>query len=113
MGKDKKAYLIHNVHGGFGEERERVFKNYSPTIRTPKGGGHLPDVVEQKRIRRLTPRECERLQGFPDDWTKGGDKGVVSDTQRYKQMGNSLSIPVVQAIGRRILGAINEQKKST
>ena len=45
------------------------------------------------RIRRLTPKECERLQGFPDDFSKG-----VSDTQRYKQMGNAVTVPVVEFI---------------
>ena len=48
-------------------------------------------------IRRLTPTECERLQGFPDGWTEG-----QSDTQRYKQLGNAVSVPVVRAIGKRI-----------
>jgi site-specific DNA-cytosine methylase len=44
-------------------------------------------------IRRLTPVECERLQGFPDDWTAG-----QSDSQRYKQMGNAVAVPVVEWI---------------
>lgn len=48
--------------------------------------------------RRLTPLECERLQGFPDDWTHG-----VSDTQRYKQIGNAVAVPVAEWIGRRIM----------
>ena len=49
-------------------------------------------------IRRLTPTECERLQGFPDGWTEG-----VSDTQRYKCLGNAVSVPVVKAVGERII----------
>lgn len=48
-------------------------------------------------VRRLTPRECERLQGFPDDWTGG-----QSDSARYKQMGNAVTANVVQWIGRRL-----------
>lgn len=48
-------------------------------------------------MRRLTPLECERLQGFPDGWTEG-----VSDTQRYKQLGNSVTVPVVETIIERI-----------
>jgi len=56
------------------------------------------DFIKDKQIRRLTPKECERLQGFPDDWTEG-----VSDTQRYKQMGNAVSVPVIEAMGRKIL----------
>lgn len=50
-------------------------------------------------VRRLTPRECERLQGFPDDWT---DVPGNSDTQRYKQLGNSMAVPVIRWIGERI-----------
>jgi len=54
-------------------------------------------------IRRLTPIECERLQGFPDNWTKYGKDGeLISDTQRYKTLGNAVSVPVVKAVGRRI-----------
>ena len=48
------------------------------------------------RIRRLTPRECERLQAFPDDWTRwGADGEEISDTQRYKCLGNAVTTTVV------------------
>ena len=60
------------------------------------GGGHIP-IITQSQIRRLTPTECERLQGFPDGWTEG-----QSDTQRYKQLGNAVSVPVVKAIGDKL-----------
>lgn len=50
------------------------------------------------RIRRLTPTECERLQGFPDGWTEG-----VSDTQRYKMMGNAVTVNVVEYIVGRLV----------
>ena len=59
-------------------------------------------LLSKAKIRRLTPKECERLQGFPDDWTEG-----VSDTQRYKAMGNAVSVPVIKAIGRAILRVNN------
>jgi len=50
--------------------------------------------IQNKRgIRRFTPMECERLQGFPYDWTEG-----CSDTQRYKMLGNAVSVPVIRAI---------------
>lgn len=56
--------------------------------------------------RRLTPRECERLQGFPDDWTlipyKGKPADQCPDTPRYKALGNSFAVPVVRWIGERI-----------
>jgi DNA (cytosine-5)-methyltransferase 1 len=58
-------------------------------------------VMEDQRIRRLTPKECERLQGFPDDWTKyGSDGSIISDTQRYKMCGNAVTVPVVEFIAR-------------
>jgi DNA (cytosine-5)-methyltransferase 1 len=71
------------------------------------GGGKGPLISEDKSltiatsndqtllnkgtVRRLTPIECERLQGFPDDWTAG-----QSDSSRYKQMGNAVAVPVVE-----------------
>ena len=64
-------------------------------------------MIERSQIRRLTPVECCRLQGFPDDWNEYGefDGKVVpmSDTQRYKQCGNAVSVPVVQAVGDTLL----------
>ena len=50
-------------------------------------------------IRRLTPTECERLQGFPDNWTEG-----VSDTQRYKQCGNAVTTKVIKSIMEQLIG---------
>ena len=61
-------------------------------------GGNCQAVEYTNNIRRLTPVECERLQGFPDNWTEG-----VSDTQRYKQLGNAITVNVIQAIGEKIL----------
>ncbi len=69
---------------------DRVYSDggVSPTLNTMQDGA---------RIRRLTPLECERLQGFPDDWTVG------SDTQRYKQCGNAVTVNVVEAVMSKIL----------
>ena len=56
-------------------------------------------VYDGIKIRKLTPKECERLQALPDDWTKYDDDGnIVSDTQRYKMCGNAVTVPVVQYI---------------
>ena len=55
-----------------------------------------PQVINS--IRRLTPTECERLQGFPDGWTKG-----VSDTQRYKTLGNALTVNIIREIIKKLL----------
>ena len=54
---------------------------------------HAPRGV----VRRLTPKECERLQGFDDDWTAG-----QADSHRYRQIGNAVAVPVVNWIARRI-----------
>lgn len=50
------------------------------------------------RIRRLTPKECERLQGFPDGWTSG-----ISDSQRYKCLGNAVTVNVIERIMTEII----------
>jgi len=67
------------------------------------GGNNMPMVATTK-VRRLTPLECERLQGFPDGWTEG-----QSDTHRYKQMGNAVAVPVVEWI---ISGIVDTLKDS-
>ena len=54
-------------------------------------------VIMESNVRRLTPVECERLQGFPDDWTAG-----QSDSTRYKQMGNAVAVPVVEWLVQNI-----------
>ena len=58
---------------------------------------------ETSQVRRLTPVECERLQGFPDNWTDG-----QADSARYKQMGNAVAVPVVEWIMRRLVAADEE-----
>lgn len=73
---------------------------YTPSLRASdsKRGDNQTTVAEGgMKIRRLTPRECERLQGFPDDWTES-----VSDTQRYKCLGNAVTVNVVRDIFRQI-----------
>ena len=56
-------------------------------------------------VRRLTPVECERLQGFPDDWTLTSNGKPQSDSARYRQMGNAVAVPCVEWVTRRIVGA--------
>lgn len=62
------------------------------------GGGNFP-CIDDVKIRRLTQTECERLQGFPDGWTDG-----ISDTQRYKCLGNAVTTNVITEIIRRLNG---------
>jgi len=59
---------------------------------------NIGTVFESSVVRRLTPTECERLQGFPDGWTDG-----QADSHRYKQMGNAVAVPVVEWIINRII----------
>ena len=84
-----------------------------PTLTANMGlGGHnVPFVMERSpnddeqigRIRKLTPLECERLQGLPDGWTEFyADGRRVSDAERYERCGRTITIPVVEAIGRRL-----------
>ena len=55
-------------------------------------------------VRRLMPIECERLQGFPDDWTKHGEHGEeIADGPRYRMLGNAVAVPVVEWIVGRIV----------
>ncbi len=69
---------------------------------TLKCGGMPPTVAYDYIVRRLMPVECERLQGFPDGWT---DLGGTPDAPRYKACGNSMAVPVIRHIGRRIEAA--------
>ncbi len=62
-----------------------------------------PHVAGSMGVRRLTPLECERLQGFPDDWTRyAADGSEISDSARYRMLGNAVSVPVVEWILRRL-----------
>ena len=58
----------------------------------------------RKNPRKLTPRECARIQGFPDKFLVN----AVSDVQIYKQFGNSVSVPVINEIAKRIIEVISE-----
>ena len=80
------------------DEAVRENGNVAPTLqqRMGTGGNQVPLVG----VRRLTPTECERLQGFEDDWTAG-----QSDSVRYRQLGNAVAVPVVEWIANRIVEA--------
>lgn len=71
--------------------------NTSPDMFTLKTGGANAGITDGMRIRRLTPTECERLQAYPDGWTER-----VSDTQRYKTLGNGVTVNVVKEIIKRL-----------
>ncbi len=89
--------------GGLQAHQKPRKDGISPTLTQAMGmgGGQTPLVWSKKiKIRRLTPLECERLQGFPDNWTEG-----ISDTQRYKTLGNAVTVNVVRAIARRLFSS--------
>jgi DNA (cytosine-5)-methyltransferase 1 len=66
-------------------------------------GAHAPSIAHSMAVRRLTPVECERLQGFPDGYTDIKLKGKPTpDGPRYKALGNSMAVPVMRWIGQRI-----------
>jgi DNA (cytosine-5)-methyltransferase 1 len=83
----------------------------SQTIRADKSDGdHVGMVMQSMAVRRLTPVECERLQGFPDSYTnipwRKKPASECPDGPRYKALGNSWAVPVVRWIGKRIQEAI-------
>lgn len=69
-----------------------------------KEGGRLDNhAIQGMAVRRLTPRECERLQGFPDDYTLIPYRGKpAADGPRYKALGNSMAVPCMAWIGKRL-----------
>ena len=79
---------------------------------THANGGVMPAVAVSTVVRRLTPRECERLQGLPDDWTAVPYRGKpASDAPRYKAIGNGMAMPVLRWIGQRIAMVEGERNK--
>lgn len=90
---DRDGILIGREHSD--TRRGRVQPDSTGTLDTDASWG----VYHNYRIRRLIPMECERLQGFPDNWTKYGVDGeLISDTQRYKCLGNAVTVNVIKAI---------------
>ncbi len=88
---DIRPHRLDPKKSGISELAINNAKNPSNTL----SATHSPKIYKDDdvRIRRLTPTECERLQGFPDGWTEG-----VSDTQRYKTLGNAVTVNVVRDI---------------
>ena len=100
--QDVAGTLTHGSGGGRFDKQQHVITEVAGTLcnngRAAQGGGSASYVLTT-RVRRLTPRECERLQGFPDDWTAiPGAK----DSPRYAALGNSMAVPVMRWIGARI-----------
>lgn len=109
-----KAHAVH--------ENQRAEVTLAPVVGTLKCSGGKPGqgyptvltshaaVVQPMAVRRLTPTECERLQGFPDGWTqipwKNRPSTECPDGPRYRALGNSMAVPVIRWIARKIEGAL-------
>ena len=80
--------------------------NLCPTLTANMGtGGHnVPLIFDKKGVRKLTPRECARFQGFPDNFKLNTD---FADSVLYKQFGSSVSVPVIKLVAENILQALN------
>jgi hypothetical protein len=113
---DNQAFALRASQGG--GDKPMVFDTMQITRKTnrskPKEGdpchpltatAHPPALVAMS-VRRLTPRECERLQGFPDDWTRWDAAGKeISDSARYRMIGNAVTVTVAKLIGSRLVRA--------
>lgn len=116
-GHDDSSPAVTNSHGGspavaFSENQrgEVVLSDYAHQLTA--GGGKLgqgyPAAQHGMTVRRLTPTECERLQGFPDGWTAVGASGkAMSDSVRYRMLGNAVTVNVAAWIGKRIVMALS------
>ena len=116
--QENLAYTITTVdrHAVYARQRVDEFKNddiaSTQSARQAKDATDLvvePDRQHAQLIRRLTPLECERLQGFPDDWT---NIPGASDSARYRALGNSVAIPCVEFIMRSLKEASSIEVKT-
>ena len=87
------------VVGGMGKERNLIVDE---KVKQHPDFGKYPKDINRDYVRTLTPREWARLQGYPDSF-----KFPVSDTQAYKQLGNSVAVPVINALAKKIIKQLN------
>jgi site-specific DNA-cytosine methylase len=78
-------------------ETARALQSLQPSVQSHHAQTFVADAAPPSVVRRLTPTECERLQGFPDGWTED-----QADSHRYKQMGNAVTVNVIEWIGSRL-----------
>lgn len=106
---DQQAVLI--AMASTAAHAEITTDGVSPSLlaRAGTGGNNMPNITRGSTVRRLTPMECERLQGYPDGWTDIGEwvdskgkKHKDADSPRYKALGNSIALPFWQWMARRI-----------
>jgi len=91
------------VCGGMGKERNLIIDNRQTDL-TPVT--HIKGTINTEGIRKLTPREWARLQGFPDSYNL-----TLADVHLYKQFGNSVTVPVIEAIAKNIKEVLSDVKR--
>jgi DNA (cytosine-5)-methyltransferase 1 len=102
-GGSSKSYVISDVIGFQSSQSGVREVEAHATLDSNNGSRRHNGVAMSSGVRRLTPRECERLQGFPDDYTLVDHrKKPAADGPRYKALGNSMAVPVMRWIGKRI-----------
>ena len=104
-GKPGQGYpaVAISLRGREGGATAELSGEQTPALRASQGGGDKAHILADYAVRRLTPRECERLQGFPDNYTLIPYRnGMAKDGPRYKALGNSMAVPVMCWIGERL-----------
>lgn len=103
LDKSKTPAVAVALRGRDGGATAELGGEAANALRASQGGGDKPHVLTDTAVRRLTPVECERLQGFPDGYTDIRQRGKATpDGPRYKAIGNSMAVNVMQWIGQRI-----------
>lgn len=97
-----------SVYGLSDQPTPKFGEDIQPTFTAGEsGGGRATAVAVGMAVRRLMPIETERLQGLPDDWSRWGAGGrELSDSARYRLVGNSVAVPAVEWIARRMARAL-------
>jgi len=112
----ERIYFVGHIRGRGGQKvfpvnstsstnRESIHRRNSRCLTKSYGklSGDSTKIRLEEGVRIFTPIECERLQGFQDNWTKYSHKNqIISDSERYKMCGNAVSVPVVKCIGERL-----------
>lgn len=103
LDKSKTPAIAVALRGRDGGATAELGDDCAHALRASQGGGDKPHVMTGMAVRRLMPVECERLQGFPDGYTDiRPRRKATKDGPRYKALGNSMAIPPMRWIGRRI-----------